>query len=631
MASNPILQIGPNITTLPVVHGSGDFAWAVRQRMLAESFDCLAVPLPYSFQPLVQDAILGLPTPGIVIQKDDVGFGETNPWQGEWSSEETEEELGEPGASFVPIDPCQPVIAAIRTALGEHLPIRFIDLETSYYKPHSVTLPDSYALKQVSLEQYAASVLPFIQRPDNQQWHRRMAFMAHRLRELSIDFKNILFVASVLDWPWIRLAFNNPELERFEHEPTCAPERFSVEHDSLYFLLGEIPFITNLYEQARASLESDDKLSIDGVKELLISARANYRQEYGNRARKITPRTLATCMKYIRNLTLIDCRLSPQLITIVNACKQIVGDGYALSVLTTAKQYAYDNLSGMEKVKLGVEQLSFPDGEVRTMQSRLPGPPIQWSQLNLIPKPDRRTQDQWQQKWNPYSQCSWPPEDVIIENFRETVFDRTLETMGAELAKTEKFTTSVKDGIDIRDTIRHWYDGDIYVKTLPPTRGKLDCAVMLFDSPADPRNYAWRTTWFAEHKDESTLAFFATKFENQTVGPGICLATYGGILFLYPPILIPDIWSDSQFDFATTLEERLLAAACRYSECKHIALLSGMVPGAAWKSIARHYKKKLVHLPINRFSDSTIQQLRMVHVLNGKEIRSYAADFIRRV
>ena len=154
---------------------------------------------------------------------------------------------------------------------------------------------------------------------------------------------------------------------------------------------------------------------------------------------------------------------------------------------------------------------------------------------------------------------------------------------------------------------------------------------MLFDSPADPRDYPWRTTWFAEHKDESTLSFFATNFQDEPVGPGICLATYGGILFLYPPIMIPDIWNDSQFDFATTLEERILAAACRYSECRHIALLSNQMPGTAWKSIARHYKKKLVHLPLSRFSDSTVQQLRMVHVLNGKEIRSFAADFIRRV
>ncbi len=90
----------------------------------------------------------------------------------------------------------------------------------------------------------------------------------------------------------------------------------------------------------------------------------------------------------------------------------------------------------------------------------------------------------------------------------------------------------IRDGIDLRDTLRHWYEGDIYVKVLPPNRGNLDAAVMLFDSPADPRDYPWRTTWFAEHRDESTLAFYATDFRQQAVGPGICLATYGGAMFV---------------------------------------------------------------------------------------------------
>jgi hypothetical protein len=155
--------------------------------------------------------------------------------------------------------------------------------------------------------------------------------------------------------------------------------------------------------------------------------------------------------------------------------------------------------------------------------------------------------------------------------------------------------------------------------------------VMLFDSPADPREYPWRTTWFAEHKNESTLAFFASDFADQPVGPGICLANYGGALFLYPPVAIHDIWQDPRLDFATTLEERLLAAACLHSRCPNIALVSPSPPGVAWRQLAKKFKKKLVHIPLSRFSDSTVQQLRMVHVLNGKDVRSYAADFIRKV
>jgi hypothetical protein len=157
----------------------------------------------------------------------------------------------------------------------------------------------------------------------------------------------------------------------------------------------------------------------------------------------------------------------------------------------------------------------------------------------------------------------------------------------------------------------------------------LDAVVMLFDAPADPRDYPWRTTWFAEHQNESTLAFFATDFRAEMVGPGIGLATYGGALFLFPPVSIPDVWTDDRLDFCETLEERLLAAACVHSQCPHIALLSALPPGAGWRKLARRFQKKWVPMPLAGFSQSTLQQLRMVHVLNGHQVRSFAADFIR--
>ena len=615
---NEILKIGPRVTALPVVHGSGDFAWAVRHAMLAGNFDCLAVPVPDSFSEPLESAIMELPMPGIVTQKETYVL-----------ADETDED-DEPAASYIPIDPCQPVIAALRTAMGERMPRRYIDLETACFQPDTAVLPDAYALKRVPLSQFAAAILPSLPTPENPQVRKRIRHMAWMLKELSIDFENILFVCNMMHWPWIRQAFNDRELQPFQDDPVCDVTEWSVDPQTLYFMLGELPYITGLYEQARAELSPDDNLSIDGVKQLLIVSRDSYREHYQSRAKKVTPFLLRQMLKYIRNLTLLDHRFTPELTTIVNAAKQIIGDGFALEVLETSKQYPFDRVASFDELRMGIDEAGFPDGDVLTMKNRLAGPPLTWSNIQLIPRPDEHDKKQWKQKWNPYSQCSWPPEDVLIENFRAAVFDRARQVMGADLAKTEKFTTSVKDGIDIRDTLRHWYEGDIYVKVLPPNKGSLDAAVMLFDSPADPRDYPWRTTWFAEHKDESTLAFFATDFHEQPVGPGICLASYGGSMFLYPPLAIPDIWVNPEFDFATTLEERLIAATCYYSQCRHVALVSPLPPGRTWQQIAKRYKKTLVHIPLGQFSDSSIQQLRMVHVLNGKEVRSYAAEFIRK-
>ena len=233
-------------------------------------------------------------------------------------------------------------------------------------------------------------------------------------------------------------------------------------------------------------------------------------------------------------------------------------------------------------------------------------------------------------QWNPYHQCSWPPEDVSIERFRTHVKDAALGLLGTDLARSEKFTTSLKDGLDIRETLRNWHTGDLFVKVLPPTRGSLDCVVMLFDSPADPRDYPWRVTWHAEHHDESTLALFATNYLENLVGPGIGQASYGGAVFLFPPRPVPDIWTNRRFDFTDTLEERLLAAACYHADERHVALLSYSPPGPAWRRLAKKYGKKLIHVPLGKFSQETVQQLRMFHVLNGQKVRSFAAEFIRK-
>ncbi|MCA9214275.1 MAG: hypothetical protein KDB27_14485, partial [Planctomycetales bacterium] len=610
-----LLRISPKTTILPVIHGSGDFALEVRRLMLDSSFDCVAVPLPDSFRRDVCRAIDFLPTPSIVVQREAGGFRNR-----EWTSDAVDESLDDRRLSFVPVDPCQPVIAALRAASGEHVATRFIDLETEEYVPNEAVLPDAFAVKKVRVDRFAAAILPAIQPPSFDQLRKRIVHMAGRLRELESEFESILFVCSALEWPWVRASYNSGLVSDTEPDEVYDTELYAIRDPTHIFMMGELPFITGLYERARAELEDDENLSIDGIKELLIAARTAYRADFRGRARKITPQSLATCLRYIRNLTLQDRRFTPDLYTIVIAAKQVCGDGFARHVAETARYYPYLRAFGLSEAVMSVDRVRLPDDNIFDAVSRLGGNPVIWRTCELQSKPRPEDRDRWEMNWNPMGQCSWPPEDEKIEDFRARVFERARQIMGADLAKTEKFTTSIKDGIDIRDTLRNWHTGEIYVKELPPSVGNLDSAVMLFDSPADPRDYPWRTTWFAEHENESTLAFFGTDFCSEMVGPGIALATYGGAMFLFPPRPIPDIWNDPRLDFTETLEERLLAAACLHSESPHVALMSQLPPGAGWRRLAKKYKKKWVHIPLGQFSDSTIQQLRMVHVLNGRQV-----------
>ncbi|MFO0917205.1 MAG: hypothetical protein U0872_02700 [Planctomycetaceae bacterium] len=619
-----VLAFSPRITCLPIIHGSGDFALEVRRLLLTRTFDCLAVPLPPSFQADVERAITFLPNVSLVIQEE-------NRWQirDEWTEDESSDD-DRRVASYVPIDPCQGVITALRIALQERMPRAFIDLETADFQVVTGVFPDPYALKQVSPEQFAAAVLPGVPAlPDGQPRHRALT-MAARLRRLEEQHESILFICSLLDWPWIRDVYHQQVTPAVDDDEIAETEIYAAEPRQLLFLLGELPFLTGLYEQARAELEQDENLSVDGVKSLLLAARSRYQQEFGKRARNISPKLLQTYIQYVRNLSLIGHRLTPDLYSLIVAAQQIIGDQFAIAVAEAVREYPFTGQLPFPTMSLGIGKGLLPEGDVVALKNRLPGQTISWKTCRLVPQPPKIDQLKWQMRWNPYHQCSWPPEDIAIEKFRTHVKDTALSLLGNDLARTEKFTTSLKDGLDIRESLRNWHTGQLYVKELPPTRGSLDCVVMLFDSPADPRDYPWRVTWHAEHHDESTLALFATNFQENMVGPGIGQATYGGALFLFPPRPVPDVWRNKRFDFVDTLEERLLAAGCFHAAERHVAVLSLAPPGPVFRRIAKRYGKKLVHVPLSRFSQQMIQHDRMFHVLNGTHIRSFASHFIRK-
>jgi len=617
------LRISPRISVLPIINGSGDFAVEVRRAMLSSTFDCLAVPLPPSFQSDVERAVDFLPSVTAVVQPEPLRFDR------DWTAEQTEETESGLATSYVPIDPCQGVIAAIRIALGEQIPRAFIDLETAEFEPMGAVLPDPYALKRVSSERFAAAVLPAIPRPARQQQAARCRTMGARLRVLESRYHSILLVGSIMDWPWIREAYQ--ESSAAEEDDDVEPTQIlSVNPATLVFLLGELPFVTAQYEQARANLDDDENLSIDGVKTLLLAARDRYRHDLKSRARSVTPKLMSAYFQYVRNLSLVERRLTPDLYSLILGAQQIFGDQFAIHLAEAAREYFDAGESPFPPLQMGIDRARLPDGDMVRMKNRLPGQSVVWRKCELRPRPPKPEQLKWLMRWNPYSQCSWPPEDVAIERFRTHVKDTALALLGNDLARTEKFSASLKDGLDIRETLRNWHTGELYVRVYPPTRGNLDCVIMLFDSPADPRDYPWRITWHAEHHDESTLSFFATDFMKDVVGPGIAAASYGGAAFLFPPRPIKDIWRDRRFDFTDTLEERLIAAGCFHSRERHVALLSAAPPGPGIRRLARKYHRKLIHLPLSRFSQETIQQLRTFHVLNGRQIRSFAAHFIRK-
>ena len=187
--------------------------------------------------------------------------------------------------------------------------------------------------------------------------------------------------------------------------------------------------------------------------------------------------------------------------------------------------------------------------------------------------------------------------------------------------------SSVKDGIDIRETLRNWHTGDIYVKELPPAKGKLDTIVVIFDEDNDDK-YVERTVWFAEHNEESTLTFYATDPFSDLIAEGIARCQYGGFSLLFPPRNIPSTFEIANKLNIKKLSHQLAYGAMLFSEEKTVAYIATKKPDIKLRQMASKLKKKLIWIPLSSFSSETLIRLKKFHILNGHEVRSWATRFI---
>jgi hypothetical protein len=230
---------------------------------------------------------------------------------------------------------------------------------------------------------------------------------------------------------------------------------------------------------------------------------------------------------------------------------------------------------------------------------------------------------------DPFSHCSWPPEDMALEAFSSYVQKKAQGVLSEENKRVEPFTTSLYDGIDMRETLRNWHQGRLFVHELRRGMGGVGSVVVVFDEEDDRSRYPWEMTWLGEVPEEGDMALFSTHPLEQVVGPGICRCEYGGFLLSYPPGRMSDVWSDEAFEGARSRAERLLLAGIDYSQEKVVAYVARKPPRPELKSIAARFGKKIVYVPAGQFSPDTLnKKLRVFHVLFGKEKREIAKDYV---
>lgn len=602
------MKLSEQVTVIPILHGKSIFSREVRNICLKEHFDCIAVDIPEAFQDYLFLAVEKLPFISAVAAKDS---GDT--------------------VYYIPTDPCDATIEGIRQAFQNHIPafcIGFPELSRPEGLP---PLPDEYSSVKMGLDLYNTLCLQTIGNPDESSASDIAGqFIASRLHSLRTIYKKILLLVHFRNF--IRVVHHYFK-EKSHNLSFPAPQSYetqikTINPDHLYFALGELPFITGKLEKERYDLFAESFDIIDTIKDLFRETRDDY-FDLQDEISTLSPVRIQAALTFLRNLTVMSGQLIPSLMDIIECAKGIGGNAYAIRILKSAKFYPYFPVENpSEFINISIDKVSVPDwGKSLDSVNLFRDFALEWRTISIKPDPSVELKKKFRFAWNPYGMCSHIPEDQKIENFNTHIRTRALKILTEDYVKNEKFTTSVKDGVDIRETLRNWHTGDIYVKEIPPSKGKIDTVIIIFDAQHDSK-YPHYTTWYAEHPEESTLSFYATDpFENM-IGPGVTRCFYGGLALLYPPRSIPNVFEVSEDLHLPNLASRLTYGAMLFSGEKNVAYVSSQKPSSEMKNLASKLRKHLIWIPLSSFSNETLRKLRRFHILNGKDVRSWASRFV---
>ncbi len=352
---------------------------------------------------------------------------------------------------------------------------------------------------------------------------------------------------------------------------------------------------------------------------LFAEAAARYHATTGD---EVKPYHRRVWLKFLRNWAVLRGRLQPILFQIVVGARATVDDNFAYELFQLATLWPWQK----ERAEVPTERVSLEDLRRSAELVRFRPRQVTRRLRAMAGRPRLSEKELLKGFRDPFSHCSFPPEDMALERFSTYVQKKGRGVLSEDNRRVEPFTTSLLDGIDMRETLRNWHQGKLYVQELRKDPGGVGSVVVVFDDESD--RYPWQITWLGEMEEEGDMALYATHPLEQVVGPGICRAEYGGFLLSYPPGRMSDVWSDEAFEAARTRAERLLMAGIEYCEKKLVAYVAKKPPRPELKSLAARYGKKVVYLPIGQFSPDTLKRLRVFHVLFGKDKREIAKDYI---
>src|SRR3984957_3590744 len=588
----------------PVVPGRVEFAAELRKLLLAEKPPIIAVELPGFLSDKYKRALERLPELSVILYIPETN-DDDNP------------------AIYVPVEPADPFTEALRTANELGSEIIFLEPDSAD-RPHLPdTYPDTYAIRRIGLEKYIEAYRVWPQ-PRNDDVTTHASAMAWKLQGADPS-KNVVVVVS--------LNLLDPLLDAMEfpqEPPRPHPKHFDVlllnpHPECLAEITVEFQYLQESYEFSRLDISDEDRLDRPKVQlALMREAEQKYTESTGEKLAHWQRRLIA---RYTRNLAHMSGDLIANVYDLAVAARSIVDDNYGWEVWQMANRYlAQHEHSDLETVRLSASEIWINTKRLR-IRRRLPRPKQRLKPTGIKPRKRENVPGEWAKQTTGDAICSYPPEDLLIEEYGRFLKKKAKALLSEERVRVEPFTTSLLDGIDLRETIRNWYQKKIYVRQADRLAGEVGAVVLIFDEDRDAR-YQYLTPWLGEHQNESDMAFYSTFPFDNIVGPGMGRAEYGGLLMTLPPRRLFDVWSDDDYQFAESKPERLLMAALDYSVERFVVYVAAKPPRSIFRSIASHLNRKILYVPIGQLSPTKVKRLRVVHVLDSYERRAEAKDYL---
>lgn len=643
------LETFGNVHALPSLHYRMEFAHLVREAFFALKPDCIAIELPQTLEAQFLRGVRRLPELSVLTYQ-----------------------VAEQSV-FLIIEPADPIVEGARLALEHGIALQLVDIDLDSYPSHAEQLPDSYAVQRIGLEPFYREVAQlYREMPPGDQDLRREAGMAFRLQQLSACHQRVLFICGMSHLERIRDTFAQPLAQPLTRTRREAITLFNLHPECCHEILAEYPFLSALYETRRSPLPPEPapggptlrksfhafELIVGGKKRipeeealaesvqrsarrigeegempdrqqvmlrLFLEAARHYRQETGDTVHNWQKRAF---FRFARNYALLSRALLPDLFQMLAAARGCLDDNFAYAFFRLAARYPWQREeSELPTLRLtaaelwsGTRRIRFRPKEQQRGKGR--------SGIKMLNRKKERRPGDWLEGFDAPSVCSYPPEDLIIENYGRNLKKIGARQLSEDASRSEPFTASLLDGIDMRETIRNLHAGKIYVKENKRIRSGIGCVVVVFDEDRDFSRFPYCMTWLGEHAQESDMAFYATPPEGNIVGPGISRCEYGGFLLSYPPRRMNDVWQDGDYREALGKGELLLMAALDYSLESDVIYAAARPPRSYLKQQAARMGKRIIYLPLGSLSPVALKKLRVFHILYGHDKRDIAKDYV---